>query len=376
MHGHGGAVSYLTIRDAVDASGNPIEIAISDGLIVGRKIDSPVIEAGGLTAVPGFIDIQINGAWGHDFTENPGSIWDVGSLLPSTGVTAFCPTIITAPHDRIEAAQKAMTSRPDGYVGAEPIGLHLEGPHLSHERRGTHPPQYLVDPADSRILPDNVAIATLAPELDGALDLITRLVMGDIVVSIGHSAATSAQSRAAIDAGATLGTHIFNGMPPIGGRTPGIAGTLLTDKRVRFGVIVDRIHLADETVKLVWLAAPDRVILVTDAIAAMGMQDGDYEIGGIQVTVANGAVRNAEGNLAGSVLTMDEGLRNILSTADVPLAVAVKALTSTPAAALNRPDLGSLEPGSRGDVVLMADGEVVCTVVAGNVAFVQGDEQP
>lgn len=369
-------MSYLTIRGAVDAAGHPVEIAISDGLIVGRKIDSPIIDAGGLTAVPGFIDIQVNGGWGHDFTENPASIWDVGSLLPSTGVTAFCPTIITAPHDRIEAAQKAMLNRPDGYIGAEPIGLHLEGPHLSHEGRGTHPSQHLVDPADTRILPDQVAIATLAPELDGALDLITKLVMGDIVVSIGHSAATAEQSKAAIDAGATLGTHIFNAMPPIGGRTPGIAGTLLTDKRVRFGVIVDNVHLADETVKLIWLAAPDRVILVTDSIAAMGMPSGQYDIGGIPVTVANGAVRNADGNLAGSVLTMDEGLRNIVSTAGVSLDVAIKALTSTPAAALNRPDIGSLEPGSRGDVVLMSDGEVVCTVVGGNVAFVQGDEHP
>lgn len=369
-------MSYLTIRGAVDATGKPVEIAISDGLIVGRKIESPIIDATGLTVVPGFIDIQMNGGWGQDFTENPASIWDVGSLLPSTGVTAFCPTIVTAPHDRIEAAQKAMANRPEGYVGAEPVGLHLEGPHLSSERRGTHPPQHLVAPSESRILADQVAIATLAPELDGALDLITRLVMGDIVVSIGHSAATAQQAKAAIDAGATLGTHIFNAMPPIGGRTPGITGTLLTDTRVRFGVIVDNVHLADETVKLIWLAAADRVILVTDAIAAMGMPAGQYEIAGIPVTVAGGAVRNAEGNLAGSILTMDQGLRNILAAAGVPLEVAIKALTSTPAAALNRPDIGSLEPGSRGDVVLMTDGEVVCTVVAGNVAFVQGDEHP
>lgn len=369
-------MSYLTIRGAVDAAGDPIDIAIADGLIVDRKIDSPVIDAQGLTAVPGFIDIQVNGAWGHDFTQDPSSIWDVGARLPSTGVTSFCPTIITAPHDRIEAAQKAMATRPEGYVGAEPAGLHLEGPHLSPERRGTHPPQYLARPEDARIVPDHVAIATLAPELDGALDLITSLVMGDVVVSIGHSEATAEQSKAAIDAGATLGTHIFNAMPPIGGRSPGIAGTLLTDARVRFGVIVDGVHLSDETVRLIWLAAADRVILTTDCIAATGMPDGRFEIGGIPVTVADGTVRNNEGNLAGSVLTMDVGLRNILATAGVPLEVAIKALTATPAAALNRPDIGSLEPASRGDVTLIADGAVVCTVVGGIVAFVQGDQHP
>lgn len=368
-------MSDLTIRGAVDAEGNPINIAIADGLIVDREIESPVIDAQGLTAVPGFIDIQVNGAWGHDFTQDPLSIWQVGARLPSTGVTSFCPTIITAPHDRIEAAQQAMAARPHGYVGAEPAGLHLEGPHLSPERRGTHPSEYLARPQDARIVADHVAIATLAPELDGALDLVTRLVMGDIVVSIGHSAATAEQSKAAIDAGATLGTHLFNAMPPIGGRTPGIAGALLTDERVRFGVIVDGIHLADETVKLIWLAAPDRVILVTDAIAATGMPDGRFEIGGIPVTVAGGAVRNDEGSLAGSILTMDVGLRNIMATTGLPLHVAIKALTSTPAAALNRPDIGSLEPASRGDIVLMAGHEVVCTIVGGIVAFVQGDEQ-
>ncbi len=367
-------MTHLTIRGAVDAAGDPRDIAIADGLIVDREIESPVIDAEGLTVVPGFIDIQINGGWGHDFTVDPASIWEVGAMLPSTGVTSFCPTIITSPHERIEAAKEAMAARPDGYVGAEPVGLHVEGPHLSPERRGTHPAELLVEPEQSTITQGNIAIVTLAPELDGALDLVTKLVMSDIVVSIGHSAATSEQTAAAIDAGATLGTHLFNAMPPLGGRNPGIAGTLLTDDRVRFGVIVDGVHLADETIKLIWKAAPDRVILVTDAIAAMGMPEGDFDIGGIPVSVVDGAVRNAEGNLAGSVLTMDSGLENILATTGVPLDVAVKALTSTPAAALNRPDLGSLEPACRGDVVLLADGEVVCTIVAGIVTFVQGDE--
>lgn len=368
-------MSYLTIRGAVDAAGEQLDIAIADGLIVDRTIESPVIDAEGLTAVPGFIDIQINGAWGHDFTQDPASIWEVGSMLPSTGVTSFCPTIISAPHERVEAAQEAMASRPTDYLGAEPVGLHIEGPHLSDDRRGTHPLEHLSAPVDSHITPTDVAIVTLAPELDGALDLVTKLVMGDIVVSIGHSAATAEQSNAAIDAGATLGTHVFNAMPALGGRTPGIAGTLLTDKRVRFGVIVDGVHLANETVKLIWQAAADRAILVTDAVSAMGMPEGQYELGGIPVTVAHGAVRNGEGVLAGSVLTMDTGLKNILATTGVPLDTAIRALTSTPAAALNRPDLGSLEPACKGDVVLLADGDVVCTIVGGIVTFVQGDER-
>ena len=367
-------MSDLNIRGAVDAAGRPIELAIAGGAIVEHAVEAPDLDAAGLTAVPGFIDLQINGGWGHDFTNDPASIWDVGAMLPSTGVTAFCPTIITSRHERIDAAQQVLGDRPDGYVGAEPVGLHVEGPHLSEEQRGSHPADLLVPPTDARVSPGNISIVTLAPELDGSLDLITRLVMSDIVVSIGHSAADAAQATAAIDAGATLGTHLFNGMPPIGGRTPGIAGVLLTDRRVRFGAIVDNVHLSDEIVKLIWQAAPDRVILTTDAIAAAGMGDGEYDVGGIPVTAVNGAVRNADGKLAGSVLTMDVGLRNIVATAGVPLQVAVRALTSSPAAALNRPDIGNFEAGSRGDVVLLADGIVVCTVVSGTIVYLHSDE--
>ena len=367
-------MSDLNIRGAVDAAGRPIELAIAGGAIVEHAVEAPDLDADGLIAVPGFIDLQINGGWGRDFTNDPASIWEVGAMLPSTGVTAFCPTIITSPHERIEAAQQALDARPDAYVGAEPIGLHVEGPHLSQEHRGMHPAELLVQATDSRIAPGNISIVTLAPELAGSLDLITRLVMSDIVVSIGHSAADAAQSTAAIDAGATLGTHLFNAMPPVGGRTPGIAGVLLTDRRVRFGAIVDNVHLSDEVVKLIWQAAPDRVILITDAIAAAGMGDGDYDVGGVAVTVANGAVRNADGDLAGSVLTMDAGLRNIVATTGVPLETAIRAVTSTPAAALNRPDLGNFEAGSRGDVVLLADGAVVCTVVAGTIVYVHSDD--
>ncbi|MCB1246222.1 MAG: N-acetylglucosamine-6-phosphate deacetylase, partial [Acidimicrobiia bacterium] len=361
---------------AVDADGEPIDLAIAGGIFVEQAHDAPVLDASGLTAVPGFIDIQMNGGWGHDFTNDPTSIWEVGRVLPRTGVTSFCPTIITSPHDRIEAAQAAMAQRPDGYVGAEPLGLHIEGPHLSEERRGTHPKDLLMPPSGSRLTGDHVAIATIAPELDGAVDLVTTYVMMDIVVSIGHSAATAEQARAAIDAGATLGTHLFNGMPPIGGREPGIAGALLMDQRTRFGVIVDDVHLHDDILAMIWKLAPDRAILITDAIAAAGMPDGRYEIGNIAVEVSEGAVRNDEGNLAGSVLTMDVGLSNIMRRANVALPAAVRALTANPAAALNRPDLGTIAIGNRGDVVLLADDHVVCTVVGGTIAFVQDAESP
>jgi N-acetylglucosamine-6-phosphate deacetylase len=369
-------MSHLQVRGAVDAHGNPLDLTIADGLIVDTPSDAPVLDASGLVAVPGFIDIQTNGGWGHDFTNDPASIWEVGQILPRTGVTSFCPTIITTPHDRIVAAQEAMAARPDGYIGAEPLGLHLEGPHLSLARRGTHPALQLVPASKSEITGSNVSIVTVAPEIDGAIDLITKLVMMDIVVSLGHSAADAQAARTAIDAGATLGTHLFNGMPPVSGRDPTITGTLLTDERVRFSVIVDGIHLDPAVVRLIWNAAPDRAILITDATSATGMPEGHYEVGDVSIIVSDGAVRNLDGNLAGSVLTIDVGLANIVDQAGVPLATAVKSVTETPAAALNRPDLGSLDPGNRGDVVLLAGDKVACTVVGGNIAFVQRDGSP
>ena len=360
-------MTTLTIVGANDASGRPVTIPIVDGVTAETDGGGGILDGTGLTAVPGFIDIQINGGWGHDFTEDPESIWVVGAKLPTTGVTAFCPTIITSPQGRIEAAPAAMRHRPGAYVGAEPIGLHIEGPFLSETKRGTHPTEHLRSPAGATLPADQVAIATIAPELDGALTMIESLVEEGVIVSIGHSEADHSTAVRALEAGASLGTHLFNAMPPMTGREPGIAGALLVAPTARFGVIVDRIHLADSMVRLAWTAAPDRFIAVTDAVSALGMPDGEHRIGSVTVTVADGAVRNTEGNLAGSVLTMDAALRNLVAVTGTPLDNAIAAFTSTPARALNRSDIGTLTSGSRGDVVLIDNGSVVATVVGGRI---------
>ncbi|MGI9586031.1 MAG: N-acetylglucosamine-6-phosphate deacetylase, partial [Acidimicrobiia bacterium] len=327
-------MSALRILGGVDVDGQGLSVGIDNGVQGFAPPDSPYIDATGLTVVPGFIDIQVNGAFGMDFTHDPDTIWEVGRRLPETGVTSFCPTIITSPHHRIVAAQHALAMRPDGYVGAEPIGLHIEGPHISESRRGTHPVEHLVPPADSMIETDQVAIVTLAPELPGAIDLITSLVHRGVVVSIGHSAATANEARAALDAGATLGTHLFNAMPPITAREPGIAGVLLADKRAFFGVIVDGVHHDPAAVSLAWRAAPERFVLVTDSMAAAAMPDGEYRIGEVDVTVAERAVRNSEGNLAGSVSTMDHGLAVLMEACDVGLGDAIAAATFNPSEAI------------------------------------------
>jgi N-acetylglucosamine-6-phosphate deacetylase len=359
----------LHITNGKGAAGEPLDVSIVDGSTSHISRPSPSVDAQGLTVAPGFIDIQVNGAYGHDFTENPASMWDVGIRLPEQGVTSFCPTIITSPPGRVAAAQDAIANRPTGYKGAEPLGLHVEGPYLSEARHGTHPIELLVATAPQHFDTTNVAIVTIAPEVVGASSFIESLVSDGVVVSLGHSAAIAREAKLALDSGASLGTHLFNAMEPMTVREPGLAGVLLTDQRAYFGVIADGVHLAPEMLQIAWRLGRDRLILITDAISATGMPEGTYDIGGIPVTASNGAVRNIEGSLAGSVLTMDRAVAVLMETTAATLDEAIGAATRNPAAALQRSDLGTLAVGSRGDVVLLDRGEVVITIVGGEVVF-------
>ncbi len=357
----------VRIRGGLDLDGQRLDLFVVDGRIADREGSGPDLDAGGLTVAPGYVDLQVNGAYGHDFTTEPSSIWTVGSLLPRTGVTSFCPTIITAAAGTIDAARAAIADRPDDYVGAEPLGLHLEGPHLSATRRGTHPEAFLTLPGDPVLTTDHVAIVTLAPELPGAIPLIERLVGAGVVVSIGHSGATVDEALAAVDAGATLGTHLFNAMPPLTAREPGITGALLTDERAWVDVIVDGHHLHPATLTLAWRAAGERVIIITDAVAAAGMHDGTYRIGDVDVVVEGGVVRNREGVLAGAAATMDTAVRIFAETTGAGRAAAVRAASSHPAEALGRNDIGRLHPGARADILLLDGFTVVGTVAGGKL---------
>ena len=359
----------LRIRGASDVSAQPIDITIADHILDRIEPSSAVLDATGLVMLPGLIDIQTNGGIGHDFTLDPSSIWEVGAWLPTTGVTAFCPTIITAPPGAISRAQEAIRSRPDGYLGAEPLGLHVEGPYISAAKHGAHSVEMLKEPSEWTESIDDIAIVTIAPELPGALDLIESLTANGVVVSIGHSGASAEIATAALDAGATLGTHLLNAMPPITARDPGIAGVLLTDPRAYFNVIVDEFHLAPETMRLLWAAGSERFVAITDAMAAAGMPDGTFAIGDIDVTLTDGAVRNSIGGLAGSSLTLDQGLRNIMAVTGASLAAASPSATTHPADVLHQLDRGSLMPGAVGDVVLLDDLQVVTTVVGGSIVF-------
>jgi N-acetylglucosamine-6-phosphate deacetylase len=336
-----------------------------------------IVEAAGLYLTPGFIDLQVNGASGYDFTADPATIWQVADRLPGYGVTAFLPTIITSPLETVAAAQEIMAQAPvSGVTGAIPLGLHVEGPFLNLEKKGAHNPGYLRSPDLSKIdgwsLDGGVRMVTLAPELPGALELVATLTQRGVVVSAGHSNATYVEAQAGFDAGIRYGTHLFNAMPTLHHREPGLAGALLTDPRPTVGLIADGIHTHPSVVCLAWqILGNARLNLVTDAMAALGMPPGQHWLGDFRVTVDEGGARLDDGTLAGSVLSLDQALRNLIMFSGCSLAEALPTVTTTPAKLLGLADQrGQLTAGFTADLVLLSpELEVVMTVVQGQIAY-------
>jgi len=342
---------------------------------------APRLDAAGLLVVPGFVDLQCNGASGVDIATEPEGLWEVAAELPRWGVTAWLPTVVTAPATIRARALAALRSGPRrGSSGerpfAVPLGLHLEGPFLAPERRGAHPAVHLRSPDPALVADEGwtreagVALVTLAPELPLALDVIRGLVEAGVVVSAGHSSATAEQATIAIDAGVTAVTHLFNAMGPLHHRDPGLAGVALTDERVRVGAIADGLHLHPAAVALAARALGERLCLVTDAMAALGMPAGRVPLGMLEAFATPDGVRLADGTLAGSDLSLDRAVRNLMGFARVSLATAVSAVTASPAALLGLDDRGVIAPGAVGDLALLDPaGEVVATVIGGRVAF-------
>lgn len=364
------ADGVLLVRDGrIEALGSSKQLTLPD--------EAQVIDGDGNTLVPGFIELQINGGFGMDFTENPDTIWPVAERLPIYGVTSFLPTVITSPMETFARAIGVMQAgAPAGFRGARPLGLHIEGPFLSLGKKGAHNPQY-IRPPDLDLIAgwsrDNgVLLVTLAPEQPGALDLVRALVARGVVVSAGHSTATYEQALQSFAEGITYGTHLFNGQPPLHHREPGLAAALLTEPGVIFGLIVDGIHIHPAMVKLVWQAkGPDGITLVTDAMAALGMAPGTYRLGDYDVVVDETSAWLADrSSLAGSVLTHDAALRNLMDFTGCSLEQALLTLTRTPARVLGLADRGRLAEGAIADLVLLSpDRRVQMTVAAGEVVF-------
>jgi N-acetylglucosamine-6-phosphate deacetylase len=358
-----------------------VESALVGGVLVRGDVeieDGVVVDVGlaggtrGRIAVPGFVDLQVNGFGGIDFLAASGADYaQAGEALLQTGVTAFQPTFITASEATILDALRAMP--PNGST-PHVIGAHLEGPFLSPERLGTHPFEHRRDPdldlLERLLAVGRVTAMTLAPELPGADAVIRRLLERGVVVSAGHTNATAEQADAAFDLGISTVTHLFNAMRPFRSRDPGIIGVALTRPEVFVQLIVDGHHLADETVRLVWAAARGRLALVSDATAGAAFGGGSYQLGDVAIEVADGPPTREDGVLAGTVLTMIDAVRN-LHALGISFEDAVGAATVVPARIVGRPDLGVLEPGAAADIVVLDDRlEIVNVVCAGEARVV------
>ncbi len=334
--------------------------------------------------LPGLVDLQVNGYYGHEFQIADAASWaSVAARLPETGVTSFLPTMITAPLGQLAGALRAAAAFVPGLPagGARVLGVHVEGPFISPARRGAHSEAWITSPEPAAVagLIESggglLRLMTLAPELPGALAAIDQLVAAGVLVSAGHTDATAAQVSAAADHGAQMVTHLFNAQRPLGHREPGVVGQALTDDRLTSGLIADLHHVVAPVCGLAFRAGPGRIALVTDAAASAGMPPGDYLLGGQLITLPPGDSEppvRADGTLAGSALRLDRAVANAVRCG-LSLPAAVAAATRIPADLIGRADLGRLAPGAAADLVwLGADLRTRATWVAGELVFTDG----
>jgi N-acetylglucosamine-6-phosphate deacetylase len=356
----------------VDGELVPGDVTVADGAVAQVGVQ-PAGRAG--TAVPGYVDVHINGVAGVDFLgADVAGYRRAAEAVAASGVVAFQPTFVSSPleeySDALAAASEAARAR-----DARPLvtGVHLEGPFLSPSWPGAHDPENLRAPdsklAERLISAGPVRTMTLAPELPGGLDLIERVAGAGLAVSCGHSGADAATAHAAFDRGARAITHLHNAHRRFRPRDPGLGGVALVRADVTVQAIVDGVHLAPESAYGAFLAAGRRFCLVTDAMEAAMLGDGLYELGRRSVTVSDGAVRLPDGRLAGSVLTMDQAVRNLVAYG-ASLASATHAASAAPAALLRRGDLGALRPGAPAHLTVLNDElRPVRTLVGGDEAF-------
>ena len=343
-----------------------------------------LMDFGDAVLAPAFIDMHIHGSAGYDVMDaRADALPAVEELLARHGVASYCPTTVTAPVDVILAALDRLASAIEnaGKSGsakdlrARPLGIHLEGPFISHARRGVHPPEHLLRPSLEifrrfwQAARGHIKVITIAPELEGAAEVIAEAARLKVCVSLGHSDASLESTRTAVGAGARHATHTFNAMRPLNHRDPGILAEVLTDPQLTADIIADGVHLDPSIVKLFLHAKGlNGSVLITDATAATGMPDGKYHLGSFEVEVKNG-VCLADGKLAGSVLTMDRAVQNIMKFAEWDLQRALRPATLNPARVLGiSKQRGALVPGAEADIVVLnPKGEVRKTIIRGNV---------
>jgi N-acetylglucosamine-6-phosphate deacetylase len=359
---------------APDAVHSPGWVEIRSGRIVacgaGEPPRTPDFSFPHSTLAPGYVDAHNHGGGGYSFNDPDSGV--AAAAIAEThrahGTTTLMASLVTAPLDEFERTVAALATLVEqGLL----VGIHLEGPWLSPAHRGAHTASLLRTPdAESvdRIMSAGrgaVRMVTIAPELEGGLAAIRQIVGFGAVAAVGHTDADYDMTLQAIAAGATAGTHLFNTMRQIHHRDPGPTLALLENPAVFAELIADGVHLHPAIVRLI-TESPSRPVFVTDAMAAAGADDGEYKLGGLDVSVADGQARLADGTIAGSVLTLSEAVRYAVHTAGVPLAVAVRAATQNPADMLSLPGRGRLAAGQRADVIVLdAALQVTATMQAG-----------
>jgi N-acetylglucosamine-6-phosphate deacetylase len=330
------------------------------------------------TIAPAYMDVHTHGCCGHDVMEaTPSAMETIGSFLATHGVGAYLPTTITASKDVILRSLEGLAKRiaePQKPGHARPVGIHLEGPFLSHAKRGTHPPHDLLKPSIEffdamwQAAEGHMTLMTIAPELPGAIELIAHAKAKGVKLSIGHSDSTEQEAEAGIAAGAVSATHTFNAMRKLDQRHPGILGTVLMTDDLFAEIICDGLHVDPMLVRLFSrVKRSDRVLLITDAMSAVGMPDGIYKLGELDVRVTGGRAVTGDDTLAGSTLTLDTAVANYMRFAGAPIHNAVAAATSNPARMTeNDGQYGSIAPGRAADLnILSATGALQATYLGG-----------
>jgi N-acetylglucosamine-6-phosphate deacetylase len=337
------------------------------------------VDASTFTVVPGFIDPHIHGSAGADVMDATfASMNTISRALASHGTTSFLPTTVSASPEILGSTlDRLSTVLHESFEGATPIGIHLEGPFINEQKRGTHrannvrlPDQLLVSDWIERAR-GNLKLLTMAPELDGATAVARFARASGVTVAMGHSNASFDEATAASNNGTHYAVHTFNAMRAFSHRDSGIAGAVLSDDRIFAEIIADGIHVSPEVVRIFARSkGRERILLVTDAISATGMPDGSYNLGTDKVQVRAGVCRDNEGRLAGSTLTQDAALRNFVAYSGMRMDDAVFGLTLNPARALKLEGRGCIEPGAHADLVMLDDElRVMKTFAKGRLVF-------
>lgn len=346
-----------------------------------------LIDLGDKKLIPGLIDLHIHGSAGADTMDaTPESINQIAKELATNGVTGFLGTTVTAPWEKVLAALKNVRHCIDSSTstdGAELLGSYLEGPFFTPKHKGAHPKQLFVSPTEERLKElldaagNTLKVVALAPEIDNATQATQLLVEHNIQVAMGHSDASFDQATACIDAGARIAIHLFNGMSGLHHREPGCIGAFLSHDKITSELIADGIHVHPAVLNLSWKCkGSDKAVLITDCMCAGGLPDGNYQLGELPVVVTNGIARTESGSLAGSTLTLNSAIRNMVTLANIPETDAIRMATETPAKLLGLEDtLGMIAPGRKASLVVM-DNEynVELTLIHGQPVYIKQSE--